>query len=49
MSLYPLSLCLLSEWSGRVVGWNGLFVVVASVARAKGRLIEVLRLLVGDM
>lgn len=49
MSLYPLSLCLLSQWSGGV-GWNALSVVVASVARAKGRLIEVLRLLlVEDM
>ena len=36
MSLYPpLSLCLLSQWSGGV-GWNALFVVVASVTRAKG-------------
>lgn len=42
MSLYPLSLYLLSQWSGWVVGWAGLFVVVASVTRAKGRLIEVL-------
>lgn len=39
MSLYPLSLSAFAMVEG---WWNGLSVVVASVARAKGWLIEVL-------